>query len=236
VTDLQDMILDRLVGVKVGVNWPDGPLAIAAEVVGPGPVKFEAKSFDGNRKAKQAISDRLGLPVVLLEAIQGGTRGLANAEHRRSYAMMLFRSLSIGKRVKRMKPDFIGRVAVMLATRAHPFVCGNSGCEFLAVLAGLLDSKSLAGSQISLLISWCPSYGMSLATSRIRLTASTPVLTRAMYAAERGAMGLINQDVLQALDAAREATRVIATVCGVAPAVAAVLDAARWCGMATESV
>ena len=33
-TDLQDRILDRLVGTRVGVNWPGGPLVIAAEVVG----------------------------------------------------------------------------------------------------------------------------------------------------------------------------------------------------------
>src|SRR5437870_4591771 len=88
-TDLQDRILDRLVGTWVGVNWPDGPLAIAADVVGGHkPVKFG--QTDNDRGPKGEIARRLGYPVLLCEAIQGANRGLKAEDDRRGLAIALF--------------------------------------------------------------------------------------------------------------------------------------------------
>src|SRR5918911_847921 len=94
-TDPQDRILDRLVGTRVGVNWPDGPLALAAEVVGGHkPVKFG--QTDNDRGAKAEIARRLGYPVLLCEAIQGANRGLGAEDDRRGLAMNLFGTIPVG--------------------------------------------------------------------------------------------------------------------------------------------
>ncbi len=100
-TDLQDQILDRLVGTPIGVNWPDGPLAIAADVIGGSkPVQFGLTDMDGG--AKSEIARRLGYPVLLCQAIQGGNRGFAREDDRRAFAMNVFRTIPLGGRVPRL--------------------------------------------------------------------------------------------------------------------------------------
>jgi hypothetical protein len=140
-TDLQDRILDRLVGTRVGVNWPDGPLAIAGEVAsGLPPVKFGLT--DNDRGAKAEVARRLGYPVILCEAIQGATRGLKAEDDRRSLGMALFATIPVGGPVPRLSSDAQNRIAVRLAIRAHPYVCERPGCPVLAALTRLVEAPT----------------------------------------------------------------------------------------------
>ena len=60
---------------------------IAAEVVGGSkPIQFGMT--DNDRGAKSLIAQRLGYPVLLIEAIQGGNRALKEENDRRSFAMV----------------------------------------------------------------------------------------------------------------------------------------------------
>src|SRR4051812_37466339 len=116
-TDLQDAILDRLVGTAVGVNWPDGPLTIAAEGVGGSrPIRFGLT--DNDRGAKSLIAGRLGYPVLLIEAIQGANRGLAVENDRRSFAMAVFETIPVGGRLPKLSALEQNRVAARVAIRA----------------------------------------------------------------------------------------------------------------------
>lgn len=46
-TDLQDLVLDKLVGATLGRDLPDSPLTVAAELLeGKRPIKFGAKFND----------------------------------------------------------------------------------------------------------------------------------------------------------------------------------------------
>src|SRR5262245_1895343 len=109
-TDLQDAILDRLVGTRVGVNWPDGPLAIAAEVVGgTKPVRFG--QTDNDRGAKREIASRLGYPMLLIEAIQGAVRAIRDEEDRRGFAMAVFRLIPVGTKAPKLSSLEQNRIA-----------------------------------------------------------------------------------------------------------------------------
>ncbi len=141
-TDLQDRILDRLVGVTVGVNWPDGPLTSAAEVVG-GKNRIRFGQTDNDRGAKSEIARRLGYPILLCEAIQGGNRGLKNEDDRRSFAMTVFRGIPVGGTIPRMSVEAQNRIALQLAIRAHPYLCPHAACPVLRALAGLNETATI---------------------------------------------------------------------------------------------
>src|SRR5262245_3070432 len=138
-TDVQDAILDRLVGSHIGKNWPDGPLAIAAEVVG-GTKAVKFGLTDGDRGAKSEIAKRLGYPVLLIEAIQGANRAFAEEDDRRSFAMAVFRKVAVGGKQPRLSTLEQVRIAGRLAGRAHWYVCRAKTCPVPPRLMNLIEA------------------------------------------------------------------------------------------------
>jgi hypothetical protein len=139
-TDVQDAILDRLVGAKIGVDWPDGPLALAAEAVGghrPVLFCFGGSSFD--RDAKSEVVRRLGYPMLLLEAIQGGNQAFAAEDDRRAFAMEVFRTVFVGAMPAQLRFVDQGRVAGRLAVRTHAYACSLE-CPVPRGLADLMGA------------------------------------------------------------------------------------------------
>jgi hypothetical protein len=232
VTGLQDQILDRLVGATASIDWPNCPLTIAAEVVGgTKPIQFGLS--DNDRGAKSEIARRLGYPVLLCEAIQGGNRGLTDEDDRRSFAMTIFSTLPIGGKAKRLA---IGRqigMAMDLAARAHRQICPADDCPVAVSLERLLQSAGDVRKAASHLESAsCPLYRRRVGAVRgldVRKAAST--LERSIYAVSRIALTFREGKCQDAWASVREAARVAATAGGVGEAVACCVGLARGCGM-----
>jgi hypothetical protein len=141
-TDLQDSLLDRFVGARVGVNWPDGPLAIAAGVVGgTRPIQFG--QTDNDRAAKGEVARRLGYPVILCEAIQGANRGLTAEDDRRSLAITLLGTLPLAGPIPKRSSLEQNRIAARIALRVHPYGCRRADCPVPRALAGLVASPTV---------------------------------------------------------------------------------------------
>jgi hypothetical protein len=231
-TDLQDRILDRLVGTPVGFDWPDGPLAIAAEVIGgTKPVKFG--QTDNDRGAKGEIARRLGYPVLLCEAIQGANRGLKVEDDRRSLAMTLFATIPIGGPIAKLSSLAQNRVAARLAIRAHPYDCLASDCPVPAALAILIEAPR-------------PTRKMVVATAATRCATAGPLReTGCGWLTARSTQGQrLVQTVMMALRgfekgksvhgwcSIRESARLAASERGLAEAVACCVEIARQCEIA----
>jgi hypothetical protein len=231
-TDLQDRILDRLVGTWVGVDWPDGPLAIAADVVGgPKPVKFG--QTDNDRGPKAEIACRLGYPVLLCEAIQGANRGLKAEDDRRSLAIALFGAIPIGEPMPKLSSQAQNRIALRLAMRAHPFVCQRSDCAVLLVLANLLQMEEITRAQAAEASrTWCETGGGTLRrTAAGWLTASSTPVQRVVQSAALAIRGFESGKSVHGWCSIRESARLAASERGPAEAVSCCIDIARLCGM-----
>src|SRR5262245_25537350 len=118
-TDLQQRILDTLADQWIGVDWPDGPLTIAAKAVG-GRKRIQFGQTDNDRGAKSEIAQRLGYPVLLCEAIQGANRGLKDEDDRRRLATTLFGTLGVSGSIRKLSSLEQNRIAARTAIRAHP--------------------------------------------------------------------------------------------------------------------
>jgi hypothetical protein len=239
VTDLQDEILDRLVAAPMGVDWPSGPLTSAAHVIsGTRRIRFGAT--DNDRGAKAEIARRLGYPVLLCEAIQGGNRGLAAEDDRRAFAMTIFSTIPLGGAVKRMSVRAQGLIAVRLADRTHRYVCAGEGCplsESLQLLAEADEARTL-GRVNKALAAVCSRYSEAVHSVEfldIRVAASS--LQRSVYSAYRAGCALrrgwhVPQGKgSDAWASVRESVRLAASELGVGEAVDCCLDIARACGM-----
>jgi hypothetical protein len=232
-TDLQDRILDRLVGTPVGVNWPGGPLAIAAEVVGGrNPVKFG--QTDNDRGAKSEIARRLGYPVLLCEAIQGANRGLGAEDDRRSLAMALFGTIPVGGRLPRLSAEAQNRVALRLAVWAHPYVCRHPDCPVPAVLAELAEAAAVTvrmAREASL--ARCDTAGGTLRElASAWLTARSSAVQRVVQSAAMALRGFELGKSVHGWCSVRESARLAASERGVGEAVDCCVEVARRCGLA----
>jgi hypothetical protein len=231
-TDLQDRILDRLVGVPVGVDWPDGPLAAAADVVGgQKPVKFG--QTDNDRGAKAEIAERLGYPVLLCEAIQGGNRGLKAEDDRRGLAMTLFRTIPVGGAAPRLPAERQNLIAARLALRAHPYVCRRADCPVLGVLAGLVEAQSMSAAAAAAAgRTWCETAGGTLRRLAVAwLTDRSTPVQRLVQSAAMALRGFETGKSVHGWCSVRESVRLAASQRGVEEAVACCLEIARRCGM-----
>jgi hypothetical protein len=233
-TDLRDQILDRLVGTPVGVNWPDGPLAIAAEVIGgPAPVKFG--QTDNDRGAKAEIARRLGYPVLLCEAIQGGNRGLIGEDDRRGFAINVFRTIAVAGPMPRLSPLAQNRIAARLAIRAHAYVCDRPECPVPAALGVLVEASPISQKMIGdALEARCETAGCSALGRRgvSWLTARSTREQRLMQAAFQVVRGFDTGQSMGGWCSIRESVRMAASERGAAEAVACCVLIARLCGMA----
>jgi hypothetical protein len=232
-TDLQDSILDRLVGTRVGVDWPDGPLAIAAEVVGGArPVKFG--QTDNDRGAKAEIARRLGYPVLLCEAIQGANRGVTGEDDRRSLAMALFGTIPVGGPMPNLSSLTQNRIAARIAIRAHPYVCRYPDCPVLGVLARLLEVETVSRRTADVLArTRCPTAGEDVwGLGSTWLTANSTVVQRLVQSAAMVLRGFESGQSLHGWCSVRESARLAASERGIEEAVACCQEIARQCGLA----
>jgi hypothetical protein len=231
-TDLQDSILDRLMGTSIGINWPGGPLDLAAEVVGGTiPVKFG--QTDNDRGAKNEIARRLGYPVLLCEAIQGANRGVKNEDARRSLAMTLFRTLPLGGRVPKLSAQTQNRIALRLAIRAHPYVCPHPDCPALKSLVDLLAVPTITRPMaIDASGARCEAAdGTIRAEASNWLTARSSRTQRVVQTAAMVLRGFEMDKSVQGWSSIRESVRLAASERGIEEAVACCIEVARLCGM-----
>ena len=231
-TDLQDAILDRLVGTRVGVNWPDGPLAVAADVVGgTTPVRFG--QTDNDRGAKSEIARRLGYPVLLVEAIQGGNRGLAEEDDRRGFAMAVFRLIPVGGKPRRMSSIEQNHIAARAALRAHRCVCPNAKCPMLGMLEQLAEvSWENPGVTRNPYDTRCTFAGTPNENAVAGwLTARSTTKQRLLQTVVQVTRGLSEGSSMGGWCSIRESARLCASEGGLSEAVACCEEIARRCGL-----
>lgn len=229
-TDLQDQILDHLVGSRVAADWPGGPLDLAAGVVGgTKPVQFG--QTDNDRGAKAEIARRLGYPVLLCEAIQGGARGLGEAD-RRGFAMTVFRSIPIGGKPPKHSSLDQTRIAGRLAVRAHGYVCPDGSCAVPKMLVELLPSDAIPWARWQeLQMTACATIGRLSEFGVQWLTARSTREQRLAQTALMILRGFESGTSVHGWCSARESVRLAASERGPEEAVACCLAVARECGL-----
>lgn len=233
-TELQDRILDRLVGTPVGVNWPNGALAIAAEVVGgQKPVQFG--QTDNDRRAKTEIARRLGYPILLCEAIQGANRGLTTEDDRRGLAMTVFSTIPVGGPIPRLSAQFQNRVATQLAIRIHPYVCQHLDCPMPGVLAELLKAPAVTAQMAAdaYFQTRCEAVGGTLiGNGSVWLNARSTPMQRLVQTMAMALWGFRTGKSVHGWCSIRESARLAASQRGVGEAIACCVEIARQCQMA----
>jgi hypothetical protein len=228
-TDVQDAILDRLVGAKIGVNWPGSPLAIAADYIGgPKPIYFLAND---NRGAKAEIARRLGYPVLLIEAMQGGNRAFAAEDDRRAFAMAVFRKVSVGGKLPRLSTRDQNLIAGRLAVRAHAYVCPAARCPVVRALTALLDAPEPTEALIDVALDSRCKTTKAMVNDFNVLRANSPPSDRVMKSAEMAVTGLMLDRSLHGWCSARESVRLAASERGIEEAVDCCVEVARQCGV-----
>lgn len=229
-TDLQDQILDHLVGSRVAADWPGGPLDLAAGVVGgTKPVQFG--QTDNDRGAKAEIARRLGYPVLLCEAIQGGARGLGEAD-RRGFAMTVFRSVPVGGKPPKLSSLDQTRIAGRLAVRAHGYVCPDGWCAVRRMLLDLQTSESIPRARAQeLRQTACATIGRLSGYLVEWLTARSTRDERLAQTALMIVRGFASGTSVHGWCSARESVRLAASERGPEEAVACCLAVARECGL-----
>ena len=231
-TDLQDLVLDRLVGTPVGINWRDGPLAVAAEAVGGEKHLHFGLSDKYDRAAKNEIARRLGYPIILCEAMQGANRGLESEEHRRSFAMTLFSTIRVGEALPKLFPAAQNRIALHLAIRAHPYVCDRSDCAVPRVFTALLESATITTTMATEAArTRCETAGGTLKETAIGWMSpgrDTPV-QRLLQTAVMALRGFEKGKSVHAWCSVRESARLAASQRGLTEALACCTEVAQMC-------
>jgi hypothetical protein len=231
-TDLQDAILDRLVGTRIGMNWPDGPLTIAAEVVGGGkPIQFGVT--DNDRGAKREIARRLGYPILLIEAIQGANRGFFSQEDRRSFALAIFQHIAVAGHMPVLSSAAQNHIAARLAIRAHPYVCVDPACPVPKMLDDLLLLSLVTQKQAT------QGYDTRCATAdkTLRnalagwLTPRSTKIDRLLQTAAQVIHGLVERKSMGGWCSIRESVRLAASERGLEEAIDCCKDIAQQCGL-----
>jgi hypothetical protein len=231
-TDLQDLLLDKLVGSPIGKGWKDGPFRVAAELVPGKRIRFTGQHDDA--PAKNAIAGRLGYPRMLLEAAQGAVSVLKAEDDRRSFAMTLLGAIPPGTKQKPRPLGVYRLAAVAVTRRAHALACPGAKCGVKAVLDRVLaaDPEEERDQAIDPLFkATCPAFGKDIDLT-IRIAPKTPAVVRTIYAAVCCAGAYWDPNPHHdANRAAREACRAAALVGGVEEAVALCVELARRLGM-----
>lgn len=234
-TDLQDILLDKLVGSAIGQNWKDGPFHVAAELIPGKPMKFTGQH--GDTTAKNAIASRLGYPLMLLEAGQGAMLVLEEEDDRRAVAMGLFSTVEPGKKQKPRPEEVYRLAAVAVARHAHRLLCKSTKCGVGSILDRVLaedDESSRDQLFDPFFRSKCPTYDKDV-DLKINLSGrKTPAIARSIAAAQccAGVYIYSGQPLKdEAGRAAREASRVAALIGGVPGAIALCVELAQRLGM-----
>ena len=233
-TDLQDLLLDKMVGAKAGRLWGDGPFHAAALLV-PGKV-IAFKDAYGGSAARNAVSARLGYPRMLLEGAHGALSALATEDDRRALAMGVILAVPPGKKQK-PRPSAAYRVAAVAATRqAHALACSVAGCGLLAALdAALSAGEKTGGIGHGPRVHGCPPHESEMARAA-NLSPKSTALSRSLHAAENAALSFSYRQPAEKVNAcAREACRAAAMVGGVSGAVALCAELARRLGMEAKA-
>jgi hypothetical protein len=221
-TDLQDLLLDKMVAVEAGGRWEKGPFHLAATLVPGKEIRFTGRM--GDPKAKNAIAARLGYPRMLLEAAHGALAGLSAEEDRRALAMGLIQAAEPGKKQKPRPAALYCHAAVAITHRAHGLVCKSPRCSLLPALAGALEANTAPKQAKALGKTYtasCPTYGKSL-RNPVRLVPKTPAVDRTVHAVLncRAAYREIYRPANDVNAVAREAAKAVALAVGVGEALA----------------
>jgi hypothetical protein len=137
-TDLQDLICDRLVQARISRDWVDGPLHIAAQVIVPG---FELADSDHNRRPAQ-LASTLKWPRMFCMAFFGGSSGLDDEDDRRALAIAIFRKFPPRQKQMRITRQHSYEVAGWLATRVHLLACSAKCPTYQALTQLFADCQA----------------------------------------------------------------------------------------------
>lgn len=232
-TDLQDLVLDKLVAATLGRDLPDSPLTVAAQLLeGKRPIKFGGKFNDSTMSE---IACRLGWPVFLAEGVQGGVRALADEEDRRRFAMTLFRVLPVGGTPPKVSKPDMARIVARAAVGVHPLVCKERGCEWPKHIARLADTPDYDEFWDTELVCLAvqADFPRGLTTP---LYDSSPDTARLLKLSEAVRNAFVKKPKTTAGYALREIVRLTITRKGIGDAVKLIADVARRCGLKVEAV
>lgn len=235
-TDLQDLILDRLVGAKLGINLPDSPLRVAAELIeGKRPIKF-GQRFNDSVMAE--IARRLGFPALLAQAIQGGNSVLKAEEDRRRFAMTVFRVLPVGGSPPKLVGLESARIAAATATEAHTLVCKSRKCQWGKVLTELTEAGHSQRNGLTIYRAMCVTAHKKYRDDweTVFVDAKDGKAERLIIIGQHTENSCLKGKAKNAGYALREAAKLVVAEQGIAEAVALIAAIARRCGMATEAV
>ena len=231
-TDLQDLLLDKLAGTEFGAGWQDGPFRVAAELIPGKPIKFTGKDEDAT--ARNAIASRLGYPTILLEAAQGAVWVLASEDDRRALAMSVIRAIPPGSKSTPQPSEVYWFAATSVTRRAHALVCKAPRCGVMACLDAALAATTEKARERALdpfFRRRCPTYGRDL-DEKIWISVRTPAIDRTIEAAGNCAGCYWSFEMKKAAArAARESARAAALVGGVEEAVGLCIELAQRLGM-----
>jgi hypothetical protein len=129
-TEAQEAILDRLmVANKIGVQWPSGPLGLAIQAM-------QSRVMRGRKD----VSQTLGYPMLLCQALHGASSALGDIDDRRKLAVTFFSALAPRPRKFRLTPRRHAEVALWCGQWIHPLVC-REDCPYLVrVLQAVRDA------------------------------------------------------------------------------------------------
>ncbi len=232
-TDLQDLILDKLVAATLGRDLPDSPLTVAAQLIeGKRPIKFGDKFNDS---VMSEIARRLGWPVFLAEGVQGGIRALESEEDRRQFAMTLFRTLPVGGTPPKLTKHDMARFVAWPALDVHPLVCQNPNCRWPNRMEELADSHEgddlPAADPLCLTVQAEFPHGLSTP-----LYDASPDTARLLKLTEAVRNAFRKKPKTTAGYALREIVRLTIKHRGIGEAVKVIAGVARQCGLAVEAV
>lgn len=231
-TEIQELLLDKLVATDLGRNCQGGPFHIAAELLPGKAINFQGSH--GEARGKRAIAGRLGYPLTLLEAVQGVAYLLDAEDDRRAFAIAIFRAIPPGVTRKPQAAEVTWRAAVAVTLRAHGLACPVGKCEMALALDALRtatrEDVRRAG-LVPFFATRCPTAGRT-ASKVVGLTRKSSGLDRTLHAARdcvRTYGG--SMQVLYAFRAAREAARAACTVGGLEAAVGLCVELAQQLGI-----
>jgi hypothetical protein len=233
-TEIQELLLDKMVAADLGNNMKGGPFHIAAELLAGKPIEFKGNHAQG--KMMRALAARLGYPLALLEALQGAVYLLDAEDDRRAFAIAIFRAIPPGITRKALAADVTWLAGVGVTRRAHALVCPAPTCAVTTALDTLQAARTeeerlpVLGSFFQ---KYCATAGRDC-SKEIHLTRKTSALDRTLHAA-RDSVRHYNTTgkVLYAGRAAREAARAALVASGLEEAVGLCVELARLLGIET---
>jgi hypothetical protein len=231
VTDLQDLVLDKLVGATLGRDLPDSPLTVAAQLLeGKRPIKFGDKF---NNSTMSEIARRLGWPVFLAEGAQGGVRALENEEDRRGFAMTLFRTLPVGGTPPKLAKEDMARIVAGAAAGVHPLACHEPGCPWAEQMRQLTRVPNGFDPLVVVLkcVTVTAAFPVGLSTP---LYDSSPDSARLLKLTESVWNAFRKKPKTTAGYALREIVRLTVKHRGIGEAVEVIAGVARRCGLEVE--